>query len=35
MLTMTAIYPTYDWVFDDGYNNFRQWVEYATVAAGK
>lgn len=32
---MSAIYPTYDWVADDGYNNFSTWVENAAKAAGK
>jgi hypothetical protein len=32
---MSAIYPTYDWVSDKGYNNFSTWVENAAKAAGK
>lgn len=32
---MSAIYPTYDWVADNGYNNFSTWVENAAKAAGK
>jgi hypothetical protein len=32
---MSAIYPTYDWVANDGYNNFSTWVENAAKAAGK
>jgi MTH538 TIR-like domain (DUF1863) len=26
---------TYDWVSDDGYNNFGKWVDEAATAAGK
>jgi len=26
---ISKIYPTYDWVNNDGYNNFAQWVENA------
>jgi len=29
------LYPTYDWVNDDGYNNFADWVEKAAEKAGK
>lgn len=32
---MSAIYHTYDWVADNGYNNFSTWVENAAKAAGK
>jgi hypothetical protein len=33
---MSAIYPTYDWVADNGYNHFSTWwVENAAKAAGK
>jgi len=31
----SQIYPTYDWVRDDGYNNFSKWVENAARAVGK
>jgi hypothetical protein len=24
---LSSIYPIYDWVEDDGYNNFADWVE--------
>jgi hypothetical protein len=27
--------PTYDWVRDDGYSNFHEWIEEAAVAAGR
>jgi hypothetical protein len=29
------LYPTYDWVNDNGYNNFSDWVEQAAKKAGK
>jgi hypothetical protein len=31
----TAIYRTYDWVRDDGYNNIAGWVEQAAKAVGR
>jgi hypothetical protein len=31
----SQIYPTYDWVRDDGYNNFSKWVESAAIAVGR
>jgi hypothetical protein len=31
----SQIYPTYDWVHDNGYNNFSKWVESAAIAVGK
>ncbi len=31
----TDLYSTYDWVDDDGYKNFADWVEKAAKAAGK
>lgn len=34
-VSMSTIYPTYDWVLNDGYNNFSTWVENAAKAAGK
>ena len=27
-------YKTYDWIVDDGYNNFKNWVEEAAKIAG-
>ncbi|HQQ74049.1 MAG TPA: TIR domain-containing protein [Pseudomonadales bacterium] len=30
-----VIYPTYDWVNDDGYKNMGDWIEKAAKAAGK
>lgn len=32
---LSNIYPTYDWILDDGYNNLESWVEEAAVAAGR
>ena len=32
---LSDIYPTYDWVDDDGYNNFADWVEKATKRADR
>lgn len=29
------LYPTYDWVNDDGYNNLGDWVEEAARKAGR
>ena len=29
------LYPTYDWVEDDGYSNFGDWVEQAAREAGR
>lgn len=26
---LSEIYPTYDWVNEDGYRNFAEWVEKA------
>jgi len=31
----SQIYPTYDWVNDDGYNNIGDWIEAAAKKAGK
>ena len=31
----SEIYSTYDWVDDDGYNNFGDWVEKAAKKAGR
>ena len=30
-----SIFPTYDWVYDEGYNNFSKWVEAVALAAGR
>jgi len=32
---LSAIYPTYDWVDDDGYQNIGQWIENAARKAGR
>ena len=32
---LSEIYLTYDWVDDDGYNNFGDWVEKAAKKAGR
>lgn len=32
---LSQIYQTYDWVYNDGYNNFGEWVEQAARLAGK
>jgi hypothetical protein len=32
---LSSIYRTYDWVLDNGYNNFSTWVERAARQAGK
>ena len=31
----SSLYKTYDWLADDGYNNFTSWVEAAAKAAGR
>ncbi len=33
--TLSQLYRTYDWVLDNGYNNFGRWVEDAATAAGR
>ena len=30
----SQLFPTYDWVNDDGYNNFGNWIEKAARKAG-
>jgi len=32
---LSNIYPTYDWVSDDGYKNLGDWIEAAAKKAGK
>jgi MTH538 TIR-like domain (DUF1863) len=34
-VSMSQLFPTYDWVYNDGYNNFSKWVEDAAKAAGR
>lgn len=31
----SSIYPTYDWVLNDGYTNLSSWIEAAAKAAGR
>ncbi|MBA56407.1 MAG: TIR-like domain-containing protein [Pseudomonadales bacterium] len=31
----SEIYPTYDWVSDNGYNNMHKWIEKAAKVAGR
>ncbi len=33
--TLSNLFPTYDWVNDDGYENLPNWVDSAAVFAGK
>jgi hypothetical protein len=32
---LTQIYRTYNWVYDDGYNNIGDWIELAARNAGR
>ncbi len=32
---LSSVYPVYDWVHDDGYNNASRWIETAAQAAGR
>lgn len=32
---LSALYPTYDWVDDDGYQNLGAWIEDAAQRAGR
>ncbi|HKZ93692.1 MAG TPA: TIR domain-containing protein [Candidatus Bathyarchaeia archaeon] len=32
---LSQLYPTYDWVNDNGYDNFGDWVEKAAQKAGR
>ncbi len=32
---LSSLYPTYDWVMNNGYNNFANWVEDAAGKAGR
>lgn len=34
-MSLSSLYKTYDWVKDDGYNNFASWVEAAAKLAGR
>lgn len=33
--SLASIYPVYDWVANDGYNNFGSWVENAARQSGR
>ncbi len=33
--SLADIYPVYDWVADDGYNNMSRWIEDAAKKAGR
>ena len=35
IMYLSQIYPTYDWVDNDGYHNFPDWVEAALRKAGR
>jgi hypothetical protein len=35
VISMSQIFPTYDWVYDEGYNNFSKWIENAARDAGR
>lgn len=32
---LSQLYKTYDWVYNDGFNNFGNWIEQAAKDAGK
>ena len=32
---LSSIFSTYDWVSDDGYDNFNKWVAAAAKQAGR
>ncbi|KAM3091031.1 TIR domain-containing protein [Phormidesmis sp. 146-35] len=34
-VSMSQVFPTYDWVYNDGYNNFSKCVEDAARVAGR
>jgi hypothetical protein len=33
--TFATLFPVYDWVVNDGYNNIKSWVQTAASNAGK
>lgn len=35
IVSLAGRYPIYDWVLNDGYNDFGKWVEAAAKAAGR
>lgn len=34
-IPLSRYYPTYDWLANQGFNNFATWVENAAIAAGR
>jgi hypothetical protein len=34
-VSLSSIYPTYDWVINDGYTNMGKWIEEAAKKAGR
>lgn len=34
-VALSTLYPVYDWVLNDGYNNAASWIDQAAVAAGR
>lgn len=34
-VALSTYYPTYDWEYDDGYSNLRNWIEDAARRAGR
>lgn len=34
-VTLSSLYPTYDWINDNGYSNLSNWVESAALAVGR
>lgn len=34
-VVLSKLYPTYEWVHDDGYKNLPTWIEAAAAAAGR
>lgn len=34
-VALSTLYPVYDWIVDDGYNNAARWIEQAAIAAGR
>lgn len=34
-VSMSTLYPTYNWATDDGYSNVGKWIEEAARAAGR
>jgi hypothetical protein len=34
-IPFSSMYPTYDWIFDDGYGNAADWIEQAAIDAGR